>query len=105
MPTRPPAHRPAGLPTAAERRREVDRNRGTTAQRGYGSHWQRLRKVILASEPLCRSCGVIAEEVDNIDGDSRNNDPANLRPLCKPCHSRRTARDQGFARSSSHGPA
>lgn len=61
------------------------------------------RPAALAREPLCRMCkehGLVtaATEVDHIDGNSRNNDPDNLRSLCKPCHSGRTARDQGFAR-------
>ena len=42
-----------------------------------------------------------ANEVDHIqpiaEGGARL-DPANLRPLCKPCHSRHTARTRGFAR-------
>lgn len=32
-----------------------------------------------------------ATEVDHIDEDSHNNDPSNLQPLCKPCHSSKTA--------------
>ncbi len=49
---------------------------------------------------------VVATEVDHIDGDSRNNEPANLRCLCHRCHSRRTAKDQAFGRrlASSTGP-
>lgn len=75
----------------------------TTTQRGYGWNWQQLRKVILAEEPLCRFClergeTVAAQEVDHIDGDSHNNDRANLRPLCRHCHLRRTAHDQAFRR-------
>lgn len=43
-----------------------------------------------------------ATDVDHIDGNPRNNAPANLRPLCHSCHSRRTATDQSFGRG---GPA
>jgi 5-methylcytosine-specific restriction protein A len=99
MPTRPPIHRSPGWISPQQR----DRERGTRQQRGYDAAWQRVRLVVLAAEPLCRFCDAAgriepATEVDHIDGNSRNNDRANLRPLCKPCHSRRTARDQGFAR-------
>ncbi len=36
--------------------RTHDAHRGTAAQRGYNSTWQRLRRMKLASEPLCHDC-------------------------------------------------
>lgn len=97
---RPPWHQP---PSEAERKRAFDLRRGSSSARGYDWRWRKIRAVVLAEEPLCRFCSeqgyvVSAEEVDHIDGNSRNNDRANLRPLCRGCHSARTARDQGFAR-------
>lgn len=77
--------------------------RESAAARGYDYHWRSVvRPRQLAKEPLCRFCEekrrvVPATEVDHIDGNSRNNDPDNLRSLCHDCHSGRTARDQGFA--------
>jgi 5-methylcytosine-specific restriction protein A len=76
-----------------------DARRGSAAARGYGRRWQRIRADHLQLEPLCRFCRAegrttAATEVDHIDGDSSNNAHTNLRSACKPCHSRRTMRDQ-----------
>ncbi len=100
MPSKPPSQRHGSAPT----RRIIRTGRKfTTTERGYGWHWQKLRPLILAEEPLCRFCkeqGLIAaaEEIDHIDGDSHNNDRENLRPLCRACHLRRTAEDQAFGK-------
>lgn len=87
-----------------EHDRAYDRRRPSAAKRGYGAAWRRVRAAVLADDPFCYACGEPANEVDHIDGDSRNNRRENLRSACKPCHSRRTARDQGFARVSSRPP-
>jgi len=76
-----------------------DRNRLSPSKRGYDSKWRKIRQQVLSVDPLCRHCSVIgfmvnATEVDHIDGNSRNNNYQNLRPLCKSCHSARTMRDQ-----------
>jgi hypothetical protein len=33
-------------------------------------------------------------DVDHVDGDHENNDPSNLRPICKDCHGVKTAIEQ-----------
>ncbi|ALN84936.1 HNH endonuclease family protein [Lysobacter capsici] len=33
--------------------------------------------------------------VDHVNGDATNNDLTNLQPLCSPCHSRKTAKEDG----------
>jgi 5-methylcytosine-specific restriction endonuclease McrA len=43
----------------------------------------------------CEHCGFVPEhssqlDVDHIDGDGRNNDPANLQTLCANCHRLKT---------------
>jgi len=98
----------AGRRKATSALGSISRSRDkTTTERGYGWQWQKLRLVILADEPLCRFCRerglvVVADEVDHIDGNSHNNDRANLRPLCRPCHLKRTAEDQAFGKHQWH---
>jgi len=81
-----------------------DAQRGSATERGYGATWRKLRKLVLAERPLCEdpfetheAAGqvVAAEEVHHLDGNSRNNRPANLQALCKSCHSRVTVQEQG----------
>nr|WP_041795814.1 HNH endonuclease signature motif containing protein [Pararhodospirillum photometricum] len=83
--------------------REPDR-RESASKRGYGAQWRRLRDLVLADEPLCRECAKVgrvvpATDVDHIiphRGDDRLFwDRRNLQPLCKACHSAKTAREDG----------
>lgn len=86
--------------------RESDRQRGTAAQRGYTSRWQQARLEHLYREPLCRTCEaagrvVAATVVDHIQphkGDQRLFwRRSNWQSLCKPCHDRKTATEDGGA--------
>ena len=57
--------------------------------------WRRLRKAVLASEPLCRMCAaqgltVPATDVDHMHG-AWDNRRESLQPLCKSHHSLKTA--------------
>ncbi|WP_424139887.1 HNH endonuclease signature motif containing protein [Roseomonas chloroacetimidivorans] len=80
--------------------RPYDRIRGSASSRGYDRDWRKLRAVVLAEEPLCRFClahGMLtpATEVDHIETVEARPDlrlvRSNLRSLCKPHHSSRTA--------------
>lgn len=79
-----------------------DAQRGSASRRGYGSRWRRLRMMYLREHPLCVVCAaekriVPATEVDHIvpkrEGGSDDDD--NLQALCKVCHSRKTAQEDG----------
>ena len=82
-------HKPKRLP-----RRD---DRDSASKRGYDRRWRRLRIAVLSGEPLCRECGKPATEVDHIVAIAKGGEDveSNLQPLCKPCHSRKTATQDG----------
>lgn len=63
--------------------------------------WRRLRHAVLMRDAYtCACCGRVAggkgeAHVDHIDGNAGNNALANLQTLCAPCHSAKTAREDG----------
>lgn len=67
--------------------------RGTTAQRGYGSRWQRLRIWWLRRHPLCVFCDDAASVVDHKLplAQGGTNEQHNLRSCCDRCHNLLTA--------------
>lgn len=101
MPRKAPTHKPK-RPHLAERR-------PSAAKRGYGRRWREYRDWYL-NQPenvMCRThgCTYLASVVDHIiphRGDEALFwDPANHQPLCKQCHDRKTAReDGGFGRGT-----
>lgn len=75
--------------------------RPSSNRRGYDKTWRKIRRYILANEPLCRSCLSIgritaATDVHHIIAkrDGGTNDPENLAALCHSCHSKLTARGE-----------
>ncbi|MDY1142989.1 HNH endonuclease signature motif containing protein [Pseudomonas aeruginosa] len=80
-----------------------------STQRGYGYRWQQARARFLAMHPLCRSCSeagdvVEATEVDHIIPHRGDMElfwqESNWMALCKVCHSKKTAtEDGGFGNS------
>ena len=82
----------------------VKDNRPSSSKRGYGARWRRIRHNHLSGEPLCRECDkkgitTLANQVDHIIPHKGNMklfyDPENLQSLCTPCHSRKTATEDG----------
>jgi len=83
---------------------QADARRGSSADRGYGSKWQKARATYLMSHPLCRVCDgqgrvKLAKVVDHIvphKGDQKLFwDSGNWQPLCASCHSTKTAAEDG----------
>lgn len=99
MPKAARKHRPY-TPLA---RRHCPPEQSRQARRVFATNsaaWRAIRSAVLAAEPLCRMCAArgitrAAQHVDHVDGDPGNNDPSNLQPLCAPCHSRKTATEDG----------
>lgn len=99
--TRCPQH------TAAQRKAS-DTHRPNANQRGYGSQWRRTARTFLRAHPTCIDCGDPATVPDHspltrrelvAHGITNPDAPAFLRPRCKPCHDRKTVReDGGFGR-------
>lgn len=76
-------------------------SRPSPSARGYDRGWQRIRRRILASNPLCVHCRengrvTLATEVDHIIPlrAGGTHDDSNLQPLCKSCHSRKTGAEK-----------
>jgi 5-methylcytosine-specific restriction protein A len=87
---------------------EHDERRGSSRARGYDYRWEKVRRMHLANEPLCRMCGRLADLVDHIqpirDGGERLDD-ANLQSLCRSCHDRKTGDDVRRRRAGVGGVA
>lgn len=101
----------AGCPTLVEGggrcpecRREAERKRGSSAQRGYGHrHREKFRKGVLRKHPKCVLCKTAKATVaDHWPLDRRTlelrgadpDDPIHGRGLCQPCDAKQTAERQ-----------
>jgi 5-methylcytosine-specific restriction protein A len=71
----------------------------SAASRGYGSRWNKARKMYLAAHPLCEQClkegrYTKATVVDHIRPHRGNPElfwnPDNWQALCKKCHDKKT---------------
>ena len=84
-----------------EEQKRYDKQRGTAAQRGYDARWRRYKKRYITEHPLCinyEECHNVATVVDHIISVNQGGDfwdPNNHQPMCKPCHDRKTAKEDG----------
>ena len=98
---------PKRVPTKPAHRHRPTEARPSAALRGYGRDWQARRAQVLGERPLCEDClarglTVAATDVDHVTAKAAGGDEqdANLRALCRPCHSAKTVRaDGGFGRA------
>jgi len=109
MPTRAPRHctasgcgARAGTTGRCEehvipRPKPKPRPRPSSSAQGYDYRWRVRSRRYLAANPVCATtaCGAASEHTDHIDGDRTNWELWNLQALCRPCHSRKTARHDG----------
>jgi 5-methylcytosine-specific restriction protein A len=102
LPSKPSVHRPAGIKTAAEVKRALDRQRPSAARRGYGPRWRRARAAYLARHAVCVRCqaagciepSTVVDHTVPHRGDPKLFwDQANWAALCKRCHDAKTARE------------
>ena len=86
--------------------RAYDKQRGSQRARGYDRQWERFRRMVLTSNPLCVVCKAVGEitparELDHIVPLARGGerlDPENVQALCKRHHSMKTAKEIGWGR-------
>jgi 5-methylcytosine-specific restriction endonuclease McrA len=63
----------------------------------------------LHKKDTCQHCGFVPEhssqlDVDHIDGDRWNNDPANLQTLCANCHRLKTMQNEDWSENKKKPP-
>lgn len=80
---------PATAPKLTTHKPKTAPRRSTTA-RGYGHHWQQVRKIKVQQNPLCElkleGCTGWADQVHHRDGCTSNNAASNLCSACRHCH-------------------
>src|SRR5262245_2556293 len=99
-----------------ERQQRVDSQRGSSAQRGYGSRSQKARATFLRQHPLCQCelcdegrirllpSSVVDHKVPHRGDQSLFWDTDNWQALNKACHDRKTAtQDGGFGNKGRGG--
>ena len=111
MPTKPktpchhpgcPALVPAGKKYCEEHKKLHPEAVRSASSRGYGNAWRKASKQFLRVHPLCEECrkrgkytkATVVDHVIPHCGDQKLFwDMSNWRALCKPCHDRKTGRE------------
>lgn len=117
MPSKPPTHdallrrdHPERFTASKSRednaRRALDPTSSESKRIYASARWQRMRRLHLAHEPLCRACLALgrttpATDVDHITpirDEGARFDAANLQSLCHACHASKTATETSARR-------
>lgn len=85
-------------------RKPWGRKRISANERGYGWRWTKVRQAALERDRyLCQDCldrgrTTVATQVDHIKPKAKGggDELSNCRSLCRECHDRKTAKDQGW---------
>ncbi|WP_137719339.1 HNH endonuclease signature motif containing protein [Methylobacillus flagellatus] len=92
---------------AKQRRKQVEAQRGTSTQRGYGYKWQQASKGYLKQHPLCeceqclagqlrlRQATVVDHKIPHRGDMTLFWDRQNWQAMNKSCHDSKTAREDG----------
>ena len=68
-----------------------------TVERGYNDAWKKISQQLRHRNPICLKCGEAPTTlVHHRDGDTSNNSPENLFPLCDKCHGQEHAGDSSM---------
>ena len=91
--------------------KQLKQSRISSTKRGYNYRWQKARITWLKSNPLCRDHSArgfvkAAEVIDHIIPHGGDQvlfwDKTNWQPLCKSCHDRKTAKEDGAFGRKTH---
>ena len=84
-----------------QHQQRVEAARPKLSARGWyhDPRWKAMRLRFLTEHPLCVECQRPANTVDHVEPHKMDEalfwSWANLRAMCRPCHSRKTAREDG----------
>lgn len=101
MPSRPVYHRPAHLPSKAERARRYDAARQDDKNFYSSAAWREVRAAKLRANPLCEECGRsgrvelavhVHHRVPRKERPELALEMSNLESLCLPCHNSQPTR-------------
>lgn len=90
-----PNHATEGGRCPAHKRKAWRTTTTSSAARGYGERWRRIRAMKLRNHPVCEVCRLApATQVDHIKAKAHGGDdydPDNLQSICRPCHQAKTS--------------